>query len=279
MFRYEEDRSMRIATASIGLPDPYIRKNTNNERINMWVEQIRASAQDYVKANEGVNGVEAILKCYFLPKIHVMRLTQSQTMEFTGPDRKKHTKTVGYRVLDGVHRLLTTGLLGLDSIDCEEHPPMSPAQAYALQFKLNNEGPLPFNRETRDNAIRQMAKFKVDGKQEMTLAQIAVHTGISEGQVSRIVSMKSGRSAEEISDTRKKAASKGKRGARAKGGYDAKAFFDAVKAAARECSSHVKVLREYLTDHDKVWEPCEDLIETLASLRGVAVELVPENKV
>jgi len=270
---------MRIATASIGMPEPYIRKNTNNERINMWTEQVRASAEDYLKANPGTSPIEAVVKCYFLPEIHVMKLAQSQTVEFTGPDRKKHTKTIGYRVLDGVHRFLHTQHLGLDSIEAKEHPPMSPAQAYALQFKLNNEGPLPFNRETRDNAIRQMAKFKVDGKVEMTMAMIATQTGISEGQVSRIIAGKSGKSAAEVSETRKKASAKGgKRGARSKGGYDAKAFFDAVKVAAREIASHAKVLKEYLVDHDKVWEPCEDLIESLASLRGVAVELVPEKK-
>lgn len=256
------------------MPEPYIRKGTNNERINMWVEQIRSSAEDMRKSN-GMLEPTALTEAYFLPKIHVMAYPNPITLK----DRKG-TRTIGYVVIDGVHRLDTTKQLGLDSIECEVHDPMSPAKAYALQYQLNNEGPLPFNRETRDNAIRQMVKFKgPDGKQELTLAMIATQTGISESQVSRIIAGKSGMSPEKVSETRKAAAAKGgKKGSRSKGGYDAKAFFDAVKTAARECASHTKVLKEYLGDHDKAWEPCEDLIESLASLRSVSVELVPEKR-
>lgn len=266
---------MRIVTASIGMPDPYIRKSTNNERINMWVEQIRASAEDLISANPGMNPVEAVEKSYFLPKIHVMEMKDPVTIEFTGSDRKKHTRMVGYRVIDGVHRYLTRQQLGLDNVDAEVHKSMSPGQAYALQFKLNNDGPLPFDRSTRDIAIKTMAKFEVDGKPEYTQEQIATQTGISKGQVSRILAGKSGaKSKEEVSEAKAKGG-KAKGKAKSNGGYDAKAFFAAMKSAARECASHSKVLKEYLGSHDAVWEPCEDLMDSLAVLRGVAVELVP----
>src|SRR6267142_3140513 len=117
---------MRIVTASIGMPDPYIRKSTNSERIDMWAEQIRASAEDLIAANPGINPVEAVEKSYFLPKIHVMEMKDPVTIEFTGSDRKKHTRMVDYRVIDGVHRYLTRQQLGLDNVDAEVHKFMSP---------------------------------------------------------------------------------------------------------------------------------------------------------
>jgi hypothetical protein len=257
--------TMRINVSSIGLPSPYIRKNTNNERINMWTEQVRSSAEPNIKA--GMTPVDAILKSYFLPEIHVMKLAQAETFEYTGTDRKKHTKTIGYRIIDGAHRFLHTQNLGLDSIECKVYEPMSPAASYALQYKLNNDGPLPFNRETRDAAIRQMSKFKLNGKPEMTLAMIATQTGISEGQVSRILSGKSGgKTAEEVSKARSKGG-KAKGKARSKGGFDSASYFKGIKEAARIASGHVKVLRDYLGEHDKVWESCQDLIDSLQELK------------
>lgn len=253
--------TQRIATASIGMPQPYIRGKYNTERINMWGEQVRATAEE--AARQGGTVESNLPAAWFLPKISVMVLAKPETIEFTGPDRKKHQKTVGYRILDGVHRYMTAGQVGLDALECEVLPTMTPAEAFAFQFKSNNEGPLPFDRDTRDGAIRQM------GKLDMKLHQIAATTGISEAQISRILSGKT-KSSAELRASRSKGgkARKGTRkGAKSKGGYDCADFFAAAKLLSRQAASHYKVLKEYLGEHDKVWEPCQDLITSLEKMR------------
>lgn len=249
----------RIPISELGLPEPYIRKATNNERINMWVEQIKEVIQQTSPENPGA---------WFLPPVHVMRLAKPQVVKYTGADKKKHEKEIKYRILDGVHRRLTRELCGWDSIDANVHDPMSPAQAYAFQYKVNNDGPLPFDKETRDRAIRQLVAFKNDdGSQSLTLAQIGIQTGLSESQISRISAGKSRtQTPEEVGEARKRTGKKGK-GKASPGGYAAKDFFDGIKRVAREATTHKKALREYLGEHDSAWEPCQDLITVLEALR------------
>lgn len=258
-------------TDSINFPEPYVRLRENNERINMWVEQIRDNRDVIQKNDEKINAVEATIKAYFLPPIHVFKMNQPKTISFRGKDGKQHSRTVGYQIIDGVHRYRTVMLLGLDSVECIVHEPMTNHQAFAMQYKMNNEGPLPFNRETRDSAIRQFSVFKMDGKAVYTKQAIGVMTGISEAQVSRILSGKSrSQSVEEVS---KKMSRKGKKGAaRSKGGYNSAEFFKSLNVAAKEVAAHQKVLKEYVNDNDKAWEVAETLCEALASLRGVNVE-------
>jgi len=162
--------------------------------------------------------------------------------------------------------------------ECDVREPMTPGAAFALAFKLNNDGPLPFDRETRDANIRQLSKFKLDnGKPEFTMEQIGSQTGISKFQVSRILKGQSSLPKMELSKKRRAGARKGhaKRQARLSGGYDSATFFRTLYDIAKTAKSHMKVLAENLAAHDKqAGGAIGDLILQLTEMRDAAKKAV-----
>src|SRR5258708_7807943 len=252
---------INLTLDAIALPDPYIRKEINNQRINMWAETYRDKMKEILDKTPGLSNEDAAAKVWDHRPILVMELAKAETIIWKDKDGKKQLRLVTHRIIDGVHRYFTSRQLGRTTIACKVTETLPPTVVYMMQFTENNDGPLPFDRETRDQAIRYMIKDL-----EQTLGEVARHVRMSEAQVSRIATGKSGQSAAATSKARKAGAAKRK--AKKAGGYDAKDFFTNLRVTAREAVSHRKALTEYLGEHDTEWSKAQDLINALTVLRG-----------
>lgn len=266
-----------VPLAKIGMPEPYIRQDVSGQRVNLLVAKVKG----------GENEKEQLPKDQWrqkwpVPPVMLMRLEKPVVIKAT---EKVAERTIDYRLLDGVHRTLAfTALRTAYHLGEKEVPkydpfgtipavieePMTKRAAWTVQFRANNNGPLPFDREGRDYYIREGRKLGTP------LIELATETGLTEASVSRIVKGSQGKSKAEVSKSRKKAASKrGKRGAKkgakksvVKDAFEPAHYFNGLSDFARVARSQKKSLVEFLKGKDSAWNKAQELIDALRALRG-----------
>src|SRR2546426_1294039 len=117
-------KDMSLTLDTIALPDPYIRKETNNARINMWTETYRIKMAELTEKPPGLSNEDAAVKVWDHKPILVMELTKAQTILWKDKEGKKQQRLVSYRIIDGVHRYFTARQLGRTTIPCKVTEPL-----------------------------------------------------------------------------------------------------------------------------------------------------------
>src|SRR5258708_5025816 len=146
-------RDMNLTLDAIALPDPYIRKETNNQRINMWTETYRDKMKEVLDKTPGLSNEDAAAKVWDHRPILVMELAKTETILWKDKDGKKQQRLVTHRIIDGVHRYFTSRQLARTTIQCKVTETLSRAVASMIQSPENNAGPLPFHRAAPNKAI------------------------------------------------------------------------------------------------------------------------------
>jgi hypothetical protein len=255
------EKNLTIPLSEITVPETYIRDRVDNNTVNKWIERIKSQMTDGITADAA----------WFLPPVMLLKLTKPITVTYTSTDKAKVSRTVNYRIVEGVKRYLTAIGVGKTRLTADIVTGLTPTEEYLEQFSQNATHGEPFTREGTYAFIKVASiTFKA------TPAELARRTGYTEASISRIIAGKQGLAAEAVSASRKKAA-KGRKGGKGKGGKGAGGhrktgwnpgeFFVNARAMARECAAKNKVLNEYLAEHDNAWPHAQALIDALGALR------------